>query len=260
MTRALLIAVAFASSIGTMQASAQERHGYRDGGHRHYGPSYRNDYWRPHFAPRYWSVPVRPYRYYDPYWAYPGPALAYGYSVYEPEPIIIEREYPRQRFYEAIPEAPRYEERSYAQVTPPAPLPEPSRAPQPAPRLERYTLSASELFEFDRAVLRKPQPKLDEIAEALQRNPRIDGVTITGYTDRIGSKAYNQKLSQRRANAVKAYLVAAGVSARRLEAVGKGMSNPIVQCADTNKKELIRCLEPNRRVEVEQITVERRAR
>ena len=182
--------------------------------------------------------------------------LAYPY--YEPAPVIVERVYEAPRFYEPAP-AQRFEERSYAQIAPEERRERPA-APPPAPRLERYTLSARELFEFDQATLRSPQPKLDEIAQAMKRHPEIDRVTITGHTDRLGSEAYNMKLSQRRAEAVKAYLVARGVEARRLTAVGKGEAHPVVQCPDTARAELIRCLEPNRRVEVEQITIEQRGR
>ncbi|MDQ3026956.1 MAG: OmpA family protein, partial [Pseudomonadota bacterium] len=139
---------------------------------------------------------------------------------------------------------------------------EPARAAPPpapaAPRMERYTLSAQELFEFDKAVLRAPQPKLDEIARAMAQDERIDNVMITGYTDRLGSDAYNLALSQRRADAVKKYLVDKGIAPNRLKAIGKGKSNPVVQCNDRDRAQLIRCLEPNRRVEVESITIERR--
>ena len=130
--------------------------------------------------------------------------------------------------------------------------------PPPAPRFERYTLSSTELFGFDSAVLRMPQPKLDELADVLGRNAQVSNVTISGYTDRLGSENYNMELSQRRADSVKNYLMNKGVAASRLNAIAKGESNPLVQCTETKRADLILCLEPNRRVEVEQITVERR--
>ena len=149
-----------------------------------------------------------------------------------------------------------------AQVEPaPEPVPEvvaAAPAPAPAPHVEKYTLSATELFAFNSADLRMPQPKLDEIASALGSNSDINNVVVTGYTDRIGSDKYNQKLSQRRADAVKNYLQSKGIDANRLKAEGKGEANPVVVCTDKKRPALIKCLEPNRRVEVEQITIERR--
>jgi OmpA-OmpF porin, OOP family len=141
---------------------------------------------------------------------------------------------------------------------PPPPAPAPPPPPPPAPRIERYTLSATELFAFDSSQLRMPQTKLDEIADALGRNNDVSNVVITGYTDRLGSDKYNQSLSERRANAVKSYLTSKGISGGRLTAVGKGESNPVVTCTDKNMAALIQCLEPNRRVEVEKIVIERR--
>ena len=136
--------------------------------------------------------------------------------------------------------------------------PPPPITAAPAPRFERYTLSSTELFGFDSAELRQPQPKLDEIAKVLNDNPSIDNVVVTGYTDRLGSDKYNQKLSLRRAETVKGYLTGKGINAARITAEGKGEANPVVQCKKTKRAALIACLEPNRRVEVEQITVERR--
>jgi OOP family OmpA-OmpF porin len=142
----------------------------------------------------------------------------------------------------------------------PAPAPEPAPvAPPPPARFEKVTLSATELFGFDSAKLTMPQPKLDDIAAALQADPSITDVDIVGYTDRLGSSKYNHKLSQRRADAVREYLVSKGVDAKRLQTHGKGEQNPIVtDCKQKKRSALIECLAPNRRVEVEQITVERR--
>lgn len=140
-------------------------------------------------------------------------------------------------------------------VLPPPPAPVPMPVP---PQIEKYTLSATELFAFDSSTLQGSQPKLDEVASALRLNGDVQNVVITGYTDRIGSPGYNQKLSERRAAEVKSYLVSKGVAANRLSAQGKGEADPVVMCSDKALPALIKCLEPNRRVEVERITVERR--
>jgi OmpA-OmpF porin, OOP family len=75
-------------------------------------------------------------------------------------------------------------------------------------------------------------------------------VEVRGYTDRLGGDAYNINLSQRRAEAVKAVLVEQGVPAEKIRAVGLGSQDPIVQCSDPDRGALIRCLQPNRRVEI----------
>ena len=145
---------------------------------------------------------------------------------------------------------------------PPEPVPQAQApvavAPVPPSRFEKITLAATELFAFNSANLTMPQPRLDEIAAALSADPGITDVDITGYADRLGSSQYNQKLSEQRANAVRDYLIGKGIASGRLRAFGKGESNPVVVCTNKNRAELIKCLEPNRRVEVEQITIERR--
>ncbi len=138
----------------------------------------------------------------------------------------------------------------------PAPAPAPAPAPPPAPvckpQNETVTVSAEKLFGFDKANLREEGRKvLDETAAKIKSNPEITAVIVTGHTDRIGSDAYNQKLSERRAKQVADYLVAQGVSSSIITAEGKGKSEPVVQCEGKKvSKKLISCLQPNRRVEI----------
>ncbi len=139
---------------------------------------------------------------------------------------------------------------------PPAAAPVVVAAP-PAPRFEKYTLSSTELFGFDSETLTLPQPKLDEIAAALKTDGGPRQIVIVGHTDRLGSDEYNQKLSERRANAVKNYIASKGIDTSRLQVVGKGESEPVVQCTETKRAALIECLKPNRRVEIDQVVVER---
>jgi OOP family OmpA-OmpF porin len=137
-------------------------------------------------------------------------------------------------------------------VAPPAPQPAPPAARMPV--TEKVTLSADTLFEFDKAVIRpEGKLKLDDLVDKLKA---VDMETIIaiGYTDRIGSKAYNLKLSERRAEAVKAYLVSKGVPADRILAKGKGKENPVTQpdqCKGRKSAKVIKCLQPDRRVEIE---------
>src|SRR5437899_3596613 len=141
-------------------------------------------------------------------------------------------------------------------VTPPPPPPPPS--PPPAPQVQKITLATKALFDFDKAVL-KPEGKaaIDrEVIAKLNDVSKLELVLVTGHTDRIGSQAYNQKLSERRANAVRDYLVSKGVARDKIETLGMGKTQPVpgVVCNQAYPKErkaLIECLAPNRRVEVE---------
>ncbi len=140
-------------------------------------------------------------------------------------------------------------------VPPPPPPPPPAPAPAPAPQVQKITLASKALFDFDKSVL-KPEGKaaLDsEVIDKLRDVSKLELVLVTGHTDRIGTQAYNQRLSERRANTVRDYLVSRGVARDKIETLGMGKTQPIpgVVCNQKNLKELIACLAPNRRVEVE---------
>ena len=108
------------------------------------------------------------------------------------------------------------------------------------------------LFGFDKANIRSDQAsKLDEFISSIG-GTQYDSISVVGHADRIGPEAYNQKLSERRAEAVKAYLVRKGVPADRIQAEGRGESDPMTgdTCARTRGKALISCLQPDRRVDV----------
>jgi len=143
-----------------------------------------------------------------------------------------------------------------AAAPPPPPPPPPAPAPTPAaPQVQKITLASKALFDFDKAVL-KPEGKAaidTEIIAKLKDVQKLELVLVTGHTDRIGSQAYNQKLSERRADAVRDYLVSKGVAKDKIETLGMGKTQPVpgVTCTMKAMKELIACLAPNRRVEVE---------
>jgi len=132
--------------------------------------------------------------------------------------------------------------------TPPAPA-----APAaPVITSQKITYQADTLFDFDKAVLKPAgKAKLDDLASKIQ-GLNLEVVVATGYTDRIGSDKYNDRLSLRRAQAVKAYLVSKGIEANRIYTEGKGKRDPVTTgCNQKNRKQLIACLAPDRRVEVE---------
>ncbi|MDE2623476.1 MAG: OmpA family protein [Betaproteobacteria bacterium] len=115
----------------------------------------------------------------------------------------------------------------------PAPLPPPPPPAQPAPMAKApdITLSADALFDFDKSVL-KPKGKA-AIDRELKRTHFEGGgvgvrsIKVVGNTDSVGKPAYNQKLSERRAEAVKAYLVSKGVPASKIHTEGHGMRDPV---------------------------------
>ena len=76
-------------------------------------------------------------------------------------------------------------------------------------------------------------------------------VVVTGYADRLGTAAHNDKLSQRRADAIRDFLVEQGVAPEKIEARARGSSDPVVQCGNLPRSALIPCLSPNRRVTID---------
>ena len=148
-----------------------------------------------------------------------------------------------------------------AHAPPPAPAPQappppppPPAPPKPAPKAEKVTTASTVNFDFDRYVIRPDaRSKLDDLVTKL-RDVNLEVVIAVGHADRIGSDAYNMKLSVRRADSVKAYLVSKGIAASRIYTEGKGERQPVKECkGDKKTKELIACLEPNRRVETEAV-------
>ncbi|MCG2593060.1 OmpA family protein [Ramlibacter sp. XY19] len=129
-------------------------------------------------------------------------------------------------------------------VARPAPAPAPTPAPQP-PAATKVTYAADAFFDFDKAVL-KPEgkAKLDDLVGKIQ-GISLEVIIAVGHTDSVGSDAYNQKLSVRRAEAVKAYLVSKGIEKNRVYTEGKGEKQPVAdnKTAEGRAK--------NRRVEIE---------
>jgi OOP family OmpA-OmpF porin len=144
-----------------------------------------------------------------------------------------------------------------------APAPQPvvavAPAPQPivvaaAPLPQKVSFSGDAMFAFDTAVL-KPEGKsmLDGLVRQLH-GATFDTIQATGHTDRFGSHAYNQKLSERRAQAVKDYLSSKNVQASRVDAMGKGETEPVTKadaCRGAKSTAVVACLQPDRRVDVE---------
>ena len=137
-------------------------------------------------------------------------------------------------------------------LTPPAPEPAPIAAPTPPP-IEKVSLSADVLFEFNKAELREEGKKqLDALNDRL-KDAQVDEIVAVGHADRIGADTYNQKLSEKRAEAVKEYLQQTAAT-KNIQTAGKGEAEPITGDACKGVKagrKLVQCLQPDRRVEIE---------
>ena len=134
----------------------------------------------------------------------------------------------------------------------PPPRPAPAPAPVAAPKRcdAAVTFQNEEVFAFSKSELAQAaKARLDrDVLAKLAGCASVEAVVIEGHTDRMGSQQYNQKLSERRAESVKAYLVSKGVDRDRIETLGMGKTVPAKFCPDIKgRSELISCLAPNRR-------------
>ena len=134
----------------------------------------------------------------------------------------------------------------------PAPAPAPAPVVVPAPTSEKVTYSADAFFDFDKSVL-KPEgrAKLDDLVGKM-KDINLEVVIAVGHTDSIGTDAYNQRLSLRRAAAVKDYLVKKGVEKNRVYTEGKGEKQPVASNSTAAGRA------KNRRVEIEVVGTRKR--
>lgn len=141
-------------------------------------------------------------------------------------------------------------------VCPPALTP-PVREQIPAKvSTKHYTLGADALFTFDKSDIQNLNPKgredLDNLIAELGQFKVLNSIRITGYTDRLGSVSYNQKLSQARAESIKQYLSNRGINPNIVSSQGRGPAQAVTACENNlSRSELINCLAPNRRVVVD---------
>ncbi len=140
---------------------------------------------------------------------------------------------------------------SFAQAAPPPPPPPPPVAeapppPPPAPVAKKKVVLRSINFDFNKAEIKSESlPVLNELVSQLKGDSHANAVLVTGHTDSIGSDAYNNKLSVRRAAAVRDYLVRKGIASDRIKIEGRGKSNPVASNATAEGRA------ENRRVEVD---------
>ncbi len=137
--------------------------------------------------------------------------------------------------------------------TTPTPVTPPPPRPAPVPCDFSFILKADETFSFDHATLSDAAKHgLDtDFHNKLASCVSVQSIVVTGYTDRLGTDSYNQKLSQKRAEVVANYLKSTGV-AGNIEQRGLGKANEVEACAGVKgQAKLIKCLAPNRRVTIE---------
>jgi OOP family OmpA-OmpF porin len=124
--------------------------------------------------------------------------------------------------------------------------PAPKAAPAPqTPAASKVTYAADAFFDFDKATLKPAgKAKLDDLVGKV-KGINLEVIIAVGHTDSVGSDAYNQKLSVKRAESVKAYLVSKGIEKNRIYTEGKGEKQPVADNKTTEGRA------KNRRVEIE---------
>jgi OOP family OmpA-OmpF porin len=116
------------------------------------------------------------------------------------------------------------------------------------------TLVWTESFDYNRIALSpEVRAKIDsDVMPKLKDFAEIRYINVNGHSDRLGSPTYNQQISEKRAEAIRTYLVAQGANAEKIEVYGFGKTLPIKSCPDAKgRKATIECLAPNRRVHIE---------
>lgn len=124
-------------------------------------------------------------------------------------------------------------------------------ANQPVLSSKPVQLRADALFNFDSATLTPAgRHQLRRLLGQVKASGDVENIQVVGYTDRLGGDRYNRMLSQRRADAVRDYLVDGGVRSESIEAIGRGAADPLTSCRQIDEKALIACLASDRRVEL----------
>ncbi|WP_275288519.1 OmpA family protein [Halomonas elongata] len=124
---------------------------------------------------------------------------------------------------------------------------------KPREASEPMTLAADTLFDYDSSALtNKGRREISRLTQRIREEFSSPEIVVMGYTDRLGSDAYNLMLSERRAAAVQAELIDQGMATTTVRSIGLGERNPLVQCPGSRATSGLKaCLRPNRRVEVE---------
>jgi OOP family OmpA-OmpF porin len=173
-------------------------------------------------------------------------------AIAECDPEFVPK--PAPRAAPAAPPPPVPPSPSAAPAPSPPPAPVAVQPPKPKRCDATVTMQTDESFAFNQTTLLNPAARTrleNEVRTRLAACTSLEAIIIEGHTDRLGSQEYNQKLSERRAEAAKEALVGMGVPADKIDILGMGKTLPVKSCPDSQYKTqqaLVDCLAPNRRV------------